>query len=44
MLNLKKKIDNEQLTEEKVSIHLGQKYYNEFVKNTVSELDKKISK
>ena len=44
MLNLKKKIDNQQLTEERVSIHLGQKYYNEFVKDTVSELDKKISK
>jgi hypothetical protein len=44
MLNLKKKIDNEQLTEERVSIHLGQKYYNEFVKDTVSELDKTIDK
>jgi hypothetical protein len=44
MLSLKKKIDNEQLTEERVSIHLGQKYYNEFVKDTVSELDKSISK
>jgi hypothetical protein len=44
MLSLKKKIDNEQLTEERVSIHLGQKYYNEFVKDTVSELDKNIGK
>jgi hypothetical protein len=44
MLNLKKKIDNKQLTEERVSIHLGQKYYNEFVKDTVSVLDKNNSK
>lgn len=44
MLNLKNKIDNDQLTEERVSIHLGQKYYNEFVKDTVSELDKTIEK
>jgi hypothetical protein len=41
MLNLKKKIDNNELNEEKASLHLGQKYYNEFVKDTVAELDKK---
>ena len=44
MLSLKKKIDNEELNEQRASIHLGQKYYNEFVKDTVSELDKTINK
>ena len=42
MLNLKKKIENKELNEEKTSVLLGQKYYNEFVKDTVSELDKKL--
>lgn len=41
MLNLKRKIDEEEINEQKASIHLGQKYYNEFVKDTVSELNKK---
>jgi hypothetical protein len=41
MLNLKKKIENNEINEHKASVHLGQKYYNEFVKDTVSELDKK---
>ena len=44
MLLLKRKIDNNEVNEEKVSIHLGQKYYNEFVKDTVTELDKKIKR
>jgi hypothetical protein len=44
MLNLKKKIEENEINEEKASVHLGQKYYNEFVKNTVSELDKDIKK
>jgi len=43
MLNLKDKIDNNKLNEQRVSIHLGQKYYNEFVKDTVSNLDKEIN-
>lgn len=43
MLNLKEKIDNNKLNEERASIHLGQKYYNEFVKDTVSNLDKEIN-
>ena len=43
MLNLKKKIENKELNEEKTSVLLGQKYYNEFVKETVSELDKKLN-
>jgi hypothetical protein len=40
MLALKKKIEEKEINEEKASVHLGQKYYNEFVKDTVSELDK----
>ena len=44
MLQLKKKIEQNEINEEKASVHLGQKYYNEFVKNTVSELDKDIKK
>ena len=44
MLSLKRKIEDNELSEEKISVHLGQKYYNEFVKETVSELDKQISK
>jgi len=43
MLNLKEKIDNNKLNEQRASIHLGQKYYNEFVKDTVSNLDKEIN-
>ena len=39
MLNLKRKIDDNEINEQKASVHLGQKYYNEFVKDTVSELD-----
>ena len=42
MLRLKKKIENNEINEEKASIHLGHKYYNEFVKDTVAELDKKL--
>jgi hypothetical protein len=44
MLNLKKKIENKEVSEEKISVQLGQKYYNEFVKDTVSELDKNMKK
>lgn len=44
MLSLKKKIDENEINEQKASVHLGQKYYNEFVKDTVSELDKKINR
>ena len=38
MLNIKKKIN-----EEKASVYLGQKYYNEFVKETVKEIDNKLT-
>ena len=41
MLNVKKLIENNRITEEKASIALGQKYYNEFVKDTVGKLDNK---
>ena len=44
MLNLKEKIDNNIVDEKKVSVHICQKYYNEFVKDTVIELDKSIVK
>ena len=44
MLSLKRKIDDNEIIEQKASAHLGQKYYNEFVKDTVSELDKKLKK
>jgi hypothetical protein len=44
MLNLKKKIENKEVSEEKISVQLGQKYYNEFVKDTVLELDKNMKK
>ena len=41
MLSLKRKIEDGTVDEKRVSVHLGQKYYNEFVKDTVSHLDKK---
>jgi hypothetical protein len=41
MLNVKKLIESNRITEEKASIALGQKYYNEFVKDTVGKLDNK---
>ena len=42
MLKLKKKIENNEINEDSASIDLGQKYYNEFVKDTVSELNKNL--
>lgn len=42
MLSLKKRIENEELTTENASVRIGQEYYDEFVKETVKELDKKI--
>jgi hypothetical protein len=41
MLNLKKKIEDNKINEERASVQLGNKYYNEFVKDTVAKLDKK---
>ena len=38
------KIENEEIDEKRASVHLGQKYYNEFVKETVTELNKSIGK
>ena len=42
MLSLKKRIEIEELTTENASVRVGQQYYDEFIKDTVSELDKKI--
>jgi hypothetical protein len=42
MLSLKKRIEAEELTTENASVRVGQQYYDEFVKDTVQELDKKI--
>jgi hypothetical protein len=41
MLEIKSKIDNNEIEEQKASIHIGQKYYDEFVKDTVTYLDSK---
>lgn len=41
MLELKSKIDNQEIEEDKASVHIGQKYYDEFVKDTVTYLDSK---
>ena len=41
MLCIKKNIENNVTTNEQASIHLGQKYFDEFVKDTVKDLDKK---
>jgi hypothetical protein len=42
MLSLKKKIEKNEIDEERASVHLGNKYFKEFVKDTVTELDKKL--
>jgi hypothetical protein len=42
MLSLKKRIETEELTTENASVRVGQQYYDEFIKDTVKELDKKI--
>jgi hypothetical protein len=42
MIQLKKNIEFNNLSEKDASIQLGQKYYNEFVKETVSDLDNNI--
>ena len=41
MLSLKKQIETDQTTNEQASVHLGQKYYDEFVKDQIKHLDKK---
>lgn len=40
MLQYKKKIEKEEISEEDASVEIGNKYFKEFVQNTVSELDK----
>jgi len=42
MLSLKKRIETDEITTENASVRVGQQYYDEFVKETVKELDKKI--
>jgi hypothetical protein len=44
MLSLKKQIENNTTTNDEASIHLGQKYFNEFVKDTVKDLDNNLDK
>lgn len=44
MIQLKKNIENNNISEKNASIQLGNKYYNEFVKDTVSDLDKNLKK
>lgn len=42
MLSLKKQIELNVTTNDQASVHLGQKYFDEFVKDTVKDLDKNI--
>jgi hypothetical protein len=42
MLSLKKQIEIDVTTNDEASVHLGQKYFNEFVKDTVKDLDKNL--
>ena len=42
MLSLKKQIEINVTTNDEASVHLGQKYFNEFVKDTVKDLDKNL--
>ena len=42
MLSLKQQIETTEVTTENASVRIGQQYYDEFVKDTVAELDKKI--
>ena len=44
MIQLKKNIENNNITENNASIQLGNKYYNEFVKDTVTDLNKNLKK
>lgn len=41
LLNIKTLVDDKKVTEQNANIALGQKYYNEFVKDTVKKLDEK---
>jgi len=42
MLNIKEKIEENSIEEKDASVYLGQKYYDEFVKNTVRTLDNSL--
>ena len=41
MLDIKRNIENNTTTNEQASVHLGQKYYDEFVKDKIKNLEKK---
>lgn len=41
MLDIKRNIENNSTTNEQASVHLGQKYYDEFVKDKIKNLEKK---
>lgn len=41
MLSLKKNIENNITTNDEASVHLGQKYFDEFVKDRIKNLEKK---
>jgi hypothetical protein len=43
MLKIKEKIEENVIEEKDASVYLGQKYYNEFVKDTVKNLDKELN-
>jgi hypothetical protein len=43
MLIIKEKIEDNVIEEKDASVYLGQKYYNEFVKDTVKKLDKELN-
>jgi hypothetical protein len=43
MLKIKEKIEENVIEEKDASVYLGQKYYNEFVKDTVKNLDKEFN-
>ncbi len=42
MLKIKEKIEENIIEEKDASVYLGQKYYDEFVKNTVKNLDNNL--
>lgn len=44
MLKIKEKIEENVIEEKDASVYLGQKYYDEFVKNTVKNLDNNLQR
>jgi hypothetical protein len=43
MLKIKKKIEKNEIEQEKAAVYFGDKYYKEFVKETVDKLDKNLN-